>query len=129
MSDALVNVAKVPEHIPKVVTCLRAAVDPFPEEVSHVSTLVHHTVGAISHNTNGDAESFANVIASFEPSDVKPLASIRLWTIQRSDVVKVVENVMAKSPELITSDLPRWLADHAFDKRISYSAQHPLGCS
>ena len=36
-----------------------------------------YTVGAISSNTRDDTESFAKVITSFEPSDVKPLASIR----------------------------------------------------
>ena len=51
LSCALANVAKVPEHMPKVVTCLRTAVDPFPKEMSHVSNLVHITVGAISYNT------------------------------------------------------------------------------
>ena len=30
--------------------------------------------------------------------------------------MKVVESVMAKSPTLITGDLPRWLADHSFDQ-------------
>ena len=77
LSCALADVAKVQEHIPKVVTCLRTAVDPFPNEMSHVSRLVHNTVAAISNNTRGDTESFAKVITSFEPSDVKPLASIR----------------------------------------------------
>ena len=70
----------------------------------------------ISHNTHDDTESFAKVIASFEPSDVKPLASIRYRTLRRNDAVKVVENVMAKSPKLITGDLPRWLANHSFDR-------------
>ena len=77
LSYALADVAKVQEHIPKVVTCLRTAVDPFPKEMSSVSMLVHGTVGVISDNTHDDAESFAKVITSFEPSDVKPLASIR----------------------------------------------------
>ena len=36
LSCALADVAKVPEHIPKVATCLRT-VDPFPNEMSHVS--------------------------------------------------------------------------------------------
>ena len=30
--------------------------------------------------------------------------------------MKVVESVMAKSPKLITGDLPRWLANHSFDQ-------------
>ena len=37
LSRALADVAKVPEHIPKVATCLRTAVDPFPNEMSNVS--------------------------------------------------------------------------------------------
>ena len=44
LSRALADVAKVPEHIPKVATCLRTAVDPFPNEMSHVSRLVHNTL-------------------------------------------------------------------------------------
>ena len=62
--------------MPKVATCLRT-VDPFPTEMSHVSELVDGTLFHISYNTEDDAESFAKVIVSFEPSDVKPLASIR----------------------------------------------------
>ena len=116
LSHALADVAKVPEHIPKVATCLRTVVDPFPKEMSNVSWLVHNTVSAISYNTLDDAESFAKVITSFKPSDVKPLASIRHWILRRKDAVKVVESVMAKSPQLITGDLPRWLANHSFDQ-------------
>ena len=37
LSRALADVAKAQEHMPKVVTCLRTAVDPFPTEMSHVS--------------------------------------------------------------------------------------------
>ena len=44
LSRALANVAKVQEHIPKVATCLRTVVDPFPKEMSHVSWLVHNTL-------------------------------------------------------------------------------------
>ena len=77
LSCVLANIAKVPEHMPKVVTCLRIAADPFPTEMSRVSWLVDYTVGLISYDTRGDTESFAKVITSFEPSDVKPLASIR----------------------------------------------------
>ena len=39
LSHALADVAKVQEHIPKVATCLRTVVDPFPNEMSHVSNL------------------------------------------------------------------------------------------
>ena len=116
LSRALVDVAKVPEHMPKVATCLRTVVDPFPKEMSNVSRLVHNTLVHISNNTRDDTESFAKVIASFEPSDVKPLASIRYRTLWRNDAVKVVESVMDKSPKLITGDLPRWLANHLFDQ-------------
>ena len=77
----------------------------------------------ISNNTHDDTESFAKVITSFEPSDVKPLASIRYMTLQRNDAVKVLESVMAKSPKLITGDLPRWLANHSFDQN-SYDYTH-----
>ena len=116
LSYALADVAKVQEHIPKVVTCLRTVVDPFPKEMSNVSWLVHYTVDVISYNTRDDTESFAKVITSFKPSDVKPLASIRYRTLWRKDAVKVLESVMAKSPKLITGDLPRWLANHSFDQ-------------
>ena len=37
LSSALADVAKVQEHIPKVATCLRTVVDPFPNEMSRVS--------------------------------------------------------------------------------------------
>ena len=123
LSWALTDVAKVPEHMPKVATCLRTFVDPFPDEMSRVSYLVHSTLFYISNNTHGDPESFAKVITSFKPSDVKPLASIRHWTLRRKDAVKVLESVMEKSPKLITGDLPRWLADHLFDQN-SYSYTH-----
>ena len=116
LSYALADVAQIHEHIPKVATCLRT-VDPFPKEMSHVSWLVHDTLLYISNNTDDDTESFAKVITSFEPSDVKPLASIRFRTLWRRDAVKVVESVMAKSPKLITGDLPRWIANHLFDPK------------
>ena len=83
LSCALVDVAKVPEHIPKVATCLRTVVDPFPKEMSNVSWLVDGTLKHISNNTRGDTESFAKVITSFKPSDIKPLASIRYMTLYR----------------------------------------------
>ena len=116
LSRALADVAKVPEHIPKIATCLRTVVDPFPKEMSNVSWLVHGTIGLISDNTHDDIESFAKVITSFKPSDIKPLASIRHSTLLRKDAVKVMESVMDKSPKLIIGDLPRWLANHLFDQ-------------
>jgi len=118
LSFVLARVAKAPEHIPKVVTCLRTVVDPFPTEMSNVSRLVHFTLAQISNNTLNDTESFAKVVASFEPSDIKPLASIRYETLRRNDSVKVLESVMAKSPELITDDLPKWIANHLFDQNF-----------
>ena len=116
LSHALANVARVPEHIPKVATCLRT-VDPFPKEMSNVSWLIHSTLYNIFYDTRGGTEFFAKVIASFEPSDIKPLASIRHLTLLRDDAVKVVESVMAKSSEPITGDLSRWLANHSFDRK------------
>ena len=118
LSRALGDVAKVPEHIPKVVTCLRTAVDPFPNEMSRVSKLVHNTLYYISYNTEDDTESFAKVITSFKSSDVKLLASIRDLTFRRGDAVKVMESVMDKYPKLITGDLPKWLANHLFDQNF-----------
>ena len=53
----------------------------------------------ISNNTRDDTESFAKVVASFKPSDIKPLASIRNRTLWRNDAVKVLESVMDKYPE------------------------------
>jgi len=111
---ALVKVSNVPEHMPKVAICLRTAVDPFPTGISQVSWSLNNIIGLISDDTFYDPESFAKVVASFKPSDVKLLASIRLWTLRRKDALKVLESVLAKSPELITGDLPRWLADHSF---------------
>ena len=120
LSYALADVASIQEHMPKVATCLRTVVDPFPKEMSRTSELVNYTVGVISNNTENDAESFAKVIASFEPSDVKPLASIRYWTFRRDDAVKALESVLKKSPELITGSLSRWLANHSFDQNSDY---------
>ena len=93
-------------------TCLRTAHGPFPDENSYVSYLVDGTLSEISDST--DSESFADVITSFKPSDVKPLASIRYWTFMREDDVNVLKSVMNKSPELITDDLPSWIACHQF---------------
>jgi len=115
LSQALADVARVEEHMPKVATCLRAVVAPFPEEPLHVSELVHNTFHDIYINTRGDTESFAKVVASFDDTDTKPLASIRFMTLRRSDAVKVMEKVMDKSPTLIAGYIPRWLADHSFD--------------
>ena len=147
LSYALVDVAKVPEHMPKVVTCLRTVVDPFLKEMSsvngyvyfdtiynntkgdaesNVNVFVQGTLYYISVNTRGDAESFAKMIASFEPSDAKPLASIRYLILRRSDAVKVLERVMDKSPTLITVDLPRWLANHSFNQNSRHYTLHKV---
>ena len=116
LSLALVNVSKVPEHTPKIATCLRTVVDPFPMEMSHVSDLMDDTLRSISYYTDVDTESFVKVITTFEPSDVKPLASIRYETLRRNDAVKVLKSVMKQSPQLITGSLSRWLANHGFDQ-------------
>ena len=83
-----------------------------------VSDLVHRTLTEISKST--DTESFTNVIACFKPSDAKPLASIRYWTLRRDDGVNVLKSVMKKSHELIADDLPGWIALHSLDQ-ISFS--------
>ena len=118
LSVALVDVAKVPAHMPKVATCLRVAHDPFPEDMSRVSYLVSNTLFRISFMT--DIESLTNVITSFKPSDVKPLASIRYWTLRKDDAVDVLKRIMDKHPELITDNLPSWLAFHSLDRDSDY---------
>ena len=77
---------------------------------------MHGTLFEISDNT--DTESFTNVITSFKPSDVKPLIAIRYWTLGRDDGVNVLKSVMEKSPELITDDLPSWIASHYFRSKF-----------
>jgi hypothetical protein len=52
--------------------------DPFPNDRMCVSYLMHSTIFGISSSTSDDPESFAKAIASFKPTDAKPLASIRL---------------------------------------------------
>jgi hypothetical protein len=104
--------------------CLRSAPDPFPNDKMCVSALVNNTVLKISSDTSGDSESFAKVITSFMPTNVKPLASIRCWTLGRRDAVKVLERVMDKSPELITTDLASWLASHGFHRNSLYYTQN-----
>ena len=61
-------------------------------------------------------ESFTSVITSLKPSDGKLLASIRYWTLGRNDAVDVLKSLMSKSPELITGDLPSWIAFHTLDR-------------
>jgi len=130
-SLALADVAKQ-GHPNVVAQCLRAEQDPFPNDKMCVSSLVNDTFWFISNSTRGDPESFAKVIGSFKPTDFKPLASIRHCTLDRNDAVKVLESVMAISPELIIDSLPSWLAGHKFDQRslfystISEGAFHYL---
>ena len=117
LSEALADVAKQ-GHIPKVVDCLRTARDTFPKDKLCVSVVVNNTIGTISYRTN--TESFVNLITSFKSSDVKPLATICYMILWRSDVVDVLKSVMAKAPELITHDLPSWIAFHDFDRNSTY---------
>ena len=119
LSFALADVAEQ-GHQEIVATCLRMAHGPFPDENSHVSYLVHGTLCEISDST--DSGSFANVITSFKPSDVKPLASIRYWTFMREDDMSVLKSFVTKSPELITDDLPSWIACHQFANMWSTGA-------
>lgn len=117
LSMALADVAKVRAHTPKVAICLRVARDPFPKEEMCVSQLVHRTLTEISNST--DTEAFTNVITSFKPSDIKILISIRYKTLFRDDAVDILKNVMKKFTELITDDLPSWIACHRFDQSSS----------
>lgn len=103
----------VQDHIPIVVKCLRMTHDHFPQDKLCVNSIIHFTIHEISNST--DAESFAKVVTSFNNSDIKPLACIRDRTISRDDSVDVLKIVMAKSPELITDDLPSWLTPCEFE--------------
>jgi len=114
-SGALVEVTKR-GHPEIVATCLRVEKDPFPNDKMCVSELVNTTLARISSSTRNDPESFANMIASFKPTDAKPLVAIRSVTLWGDDAINVLERVMAKSPELITDTLPSWLASHRFDR-------------
>ena len=118
LSFALLEVAKVQTRMPKVVDCLRMVHDSFPKDRMCVSELVYRTLSSISCRT--DAESFANLITSFKPSDIKPLVAIRYMTFTRDDALDVLKKIMKKSPEMITHDLPSWLASHKFDPNSTY---------
>ena len=113
LSLALFDVARQ-GHILKVVDCLRMAHDPFPKDNMRMSVLVNNTLARISKNTN--TEAFTNAITSFKPSDAKLLVSIRICTFWRYDGVNVLKSVMKKSPELITDNLPSWIAFHTSDR-------------
>ena len=114
LAEALTDVAKVQTRMPKVVDCLRMAHDPFPKDERCVNSFVHETLFRISFWVK--TESFTNVITSFKPSDIKSLVTIRISTLLRDDAVDVLKSVMSKSPELITGDLPSWLASHTLDR-------------
>ena len=73
-----------------------------------------YTLDEISNITN--TEAFTNAITSFKPSDAKPLTIIRICVFWRDDAVDVLKSVMDKSPELITDDLPSWMASHSLDR-------------
>ena len=81
-----------------------------------------YTLFEISCDSLGETESFANLITSFKPSDIKPLISIRYMTLGRKDAVNVLKGVMIKSPALITHDLPSWIASHRFDRNSKHSS-------
>jgi len=114
-SSALITVA-MQGHPGIVATCLKTEHDPFPNDKMSVSHLVSDTLARISLRTSDDPESFVNVITSFTPADVKPLAAIRSCTLWRGDAVSVLERVIAKSPQLIIDTLPSWLASHRFNR-------------
>ena len=118
LSYALVDVASVQARMPKVVSCLRVVHDVFPNDKSRVRYLVHGTLFDISLST--DTESFADVITSFKPSDIKLLASIRHVALGRDDAVNVLKRVMDKYPALIIDDLPSWIAFHSLDRNSMY---------
>ena len=117
LSFALGAVAKQGHHA-IVASCFRMAHDPFPADKMCMSQLVYWTLFRITSATN--TESFTKMVTSLKPNDAKPLLSIRYWTLYRNDVVDVLKRVMKKSPELITDDLPSWLAFHDFDRCSKY---------
>ena len=118
LAGALADVARVQAHMPKVVTCLRMAHDPFPNDAMCVSELVDSTFLEISVAT--DTEPFTNLLTSFKPSDTKPLLAIRFWTLFSDDAVNILKRVMIKFPELIRGDLPSWIAFHSLDRNSKY---------
>ena len=117
LSEALVDVAKQ-GHQAITAACLRVVDDPCPNDKLSVSFLVHRTLYELSNSI--DTESFTNVVISFKPNDAKPLATIRHRTLWRNDGMKILTNVMDTSPELITHDLPSWIAFHSLDRNSVY---------
>lgn len=114
LSGALVSLADL--GYPTIVAeCLRMARDPHPGDELSVSFLVDTTLAKISTN-EVDTEAFTTLITSFNPTDVKPLISIRFGIFQRDDDLDVLKGIMDKSPTLITDDLPNWLAFHGFNQ-------------
>ena len=118
LSGALVDVAKVQARMPIVVKCLRMTHNLFPKDTSRVSFLVDWPLYEISDRTW--TESFTNMIVCFKPSDGKLLTTIRHRTLDRDDAVKILKSVMKKSPELITDDLPSWIAFHSLDRNSKF---------
>lgn len=104
-------------HMPIVVDCLKMAYDPCPADKSFVNPLMYYTLEDISNAS--DAESFANLVTSFKPSDTKFLTCIRYKVLHRIDVMDVLKIIMTKSIVSI-DDLPSWLTSHDFD-RIHYA--------
>ena len=120
LSYALADIAKVQVYMPKVAVCLRMAHDPFPKDKMCVCRLVHNSLFGMSNNTLYSPESFTNVITSFKPTDIKPLAAIRFRTLIRWDVVDTLKGVMIKFPALIRGDLPSWIAFHSLDRNSKH---------
>lgn len=107
--------------ISTVIKCLRMTRDSFPDDKLCVNPLIHNTLYEISCITH-DAGSFAKVITAFNPSDVKPLASLRVRTISRDDSVDVLKHLMIQHPKLIVDYLPSWLTSHVFNFRSFFTA-------
>ena len=114
LSVVLAYVAIDEARMPKVINCLRIAYDPFPKNEMCVSYLVNRTLLRISDRIN--AKSFTNVITYFKPGDIKLLVAILHRTVWRGDAVDVLKSVVDTFPELMTQNLPSWLASHRFDQ-------------
>lgn len=98
-----------------VVSCLKAVQDPCPNDAMCVNHLMDRTLEFMFMGSF-DSETVANVILSFNRNDVKPFICIRSRILQRNDIGNILEKIMLKSPTLITDDLSKWLASHAFDR-------------
>ena len=98
--------------------------EPFLGYETSVNHLMYHTMSTISYDT--EVESLANAVISFKPSDIKPLAYIRYWTLRRGHAVDVLKKSWMKSPELITGDLSNWIAFHDLDRNSKSIIDMPL---